>query len=186
MTETKAKDWPLTCVIGDFEMRRITVGEIHDTHTPASRSVDANTPMESVVRTFATSAAIQSIFVVEDDGRLVGAINRLDLLRWVAVKIVGGEASRSLTVGNIRRIVFAADASDLARRAPSVPSISVETDLAAALRMMMDSGEPVVPVVDKHGKLVGDLRVSEVLSAALEFDQSVRPSAAVESSAGHQ
>ena len=167
-------------------MKRITVGEIHDRHTPGFKTVAPNSSLETVVRTFAASGAVQSIFVVEEDGRLVGAINRQDLLMWVGVKIVGGEASRTLTVGNIRRIVFAANARDLARRTSSVRPINPKTDLSAALRAMLDSGEPVVPVVDEDGKLVGDLRVSEVLAAALDFEQADMLSPASGSAHGQQ
>ncbi len=158
-------------------MNRITVGEIHEKHVPGFKSVAASTSVDTVVRTFAANTSVQCVFVVEDDGQLIGAINRLDLLRWVAVKIIGGEASRSLSVGNIRRILFAADAGDLARRTSAVPTVSLDTDLDASLRLMMDSGEPVLPVVDADGRLVGDLRVSEILAAALDSDESARTGA---------
>lgn len=153
-------------------MKRITVGEVHNRHAPAFKTVNESTSLDVVIGTFAAGASVQAIFVVDDSGNYKGTINRKDLIGWVAIKLVGGESSRSMTVGHMRRILFAADAADLMRGGSRVPSVSDSTNLAKALQIMMDSGEPVLPVVDGTGKLVGDLRVSEILNAALNFDEA--------------
>lgn len=151
-------------------MKRITVGQIHNKHGAAFKPVRESTPLDTVIGTFAAGASVQSVFVVDESGFYKGAVTRKDLLRWLAVKVVGGESSRSLSVGNMRQILFAADVNDLVSGGARVPSISESTNLEQALRVMMDSDEPVLPVVDGEGKLVGDLRVSEILNAALNFD----------------
>lgn len=152
-------------------MNRIKVKEIHGQHTPAFITVKDSTSLDTVIRSFVAGASAQAIFVVDDQGLYRGAITRKDLLNWVAIKIVGGEPARSLSVGNMRTILFAADAADLMRKGSTVPEMM---DLAEALKLMMDSGEPVLPVVDDAGKLVGDLRVSEILDAVLRFDANLK------------
>lgn len=147
--------------------------EIHGLHTPAFKTVKDSASLDTVIRSFAADAFVQAIFVVDNQGLYRGAITRKDLLNWVAVKIVGGEAARSLSVGNMRTILFAADAADLMRKGSTVPEMM---GLAEALKLMMDSGEPVLPVVEDAGKLVGDLRVSEILNAVLGFDAEVQES----------
>lgn len=154
-------------------MNRIRVKEIHGQHAPAFKTVKSSTSLDTVIRSFAAGSSVQAIFVVDNQGLYRGAINRRDLLNWVAVKIVGGEPARSLSIGNMRTILFAADAGELMRKGIALPEM---TDLAKALKLMMDSGEPVLPVVDEAGMLVGDLRVSEILDAVLRFDAEAHES----------
>ena len=153
-------------------MKRITVGQIHNRHSAAFKPVRESTSLDTVVGTFAAGASVQSIFAVDESGFYKGAITRKDLLRWLAIKVVGGESSRSLSVGHMRQILFAADVNDLLRSGARVPAVSESMNLEQALGAMLDSDEPVLPVVDSEGKLVGDLRVSEILNAALNFDET--------------
>jgi CBS domain-containing protein len=152
-------------------MKRIRVKEIHDQHSSAFKTVEESTSLDTVVRSFASGSTAQAVFVVDDTGLYRGAITRKHLLNWVAVKIVGGESARSLSIGNMRSILFAAAAGDLMRQGFAAPAVPETMDLAEALKMMMDSGEPILPVVDEAGKLV--VRVSEILDAVLRYGDGV-------------
>jgi CBS domain-containing protein len=134
--------------------------------------------LREVIAKFADGPSVLAVFVIDDSGLFQGAIARKDLLSWVAIKAVGGESSHSMSVGNMRRMLAASTAADLIRNAPSMPVVTESTTLEKALLLMMDSGESILPVVDESGKLVGDLRVSEILNAALKFDVKVQASQA--------
>ncbi len=153
-------------------MNRIPVKEIHDLHEVGYKTVTESAKLDEVVRTFADGITTQIVFVVDEDEHYRGALTRKDLLSLIAVKMVGGETSRAMTIGNMRQILFASNAGDLMRGGARVPVVSESLNIAEALRLMMASGEPVLPVVDDDGKLVGDLRVSEILSAVLNFDEA--------------
>lgn len=153
-------------------MNRILVKEIHDLHEVGFKTVTESAPLDEVVDTFAQGVATQIVFVIDNCDQYRGAITRKDLLNLIAVKMVGGETSRAVTVGNMRQILFASNAGDLMRGNASVPVVAETLNLAEALKLMMDSGEPVLPVVNGEGELVGDLRVSEILSALLNFDEA--------------
>ena len=151
-------------------MDQMTVKEIHGKHAAAFKTVTESTSLDTVVWTFAAGASVQAVFVIDDTGSYRGAITRNDLLKWVTAKIVGSEATSSLGAGNMREILTAGDAGYLMRGDSTVPPVSETMDLAAALTLMMNSGEPVLPVVDSEGKLVGDLRISEILHSVLSLN----------------
>ncbi len=152
------------------QLKSITVGEVHDTHVSAFETVREFVSLDVVISMFAARASVQAVFVVDDSGNYKDAITWDDLLKWVTVEVAGGESSRSMSAGNVRRSLFAANTGDLVRGRSMVPPVSESADLATALRIMMDSSEPVLPVVDRGGMVVGDLRVSEILAAALDYD----------------
>jgi hypothetical protein len=48
--------------------------------------------------------------------------------------------------------------------------------LETAFNQMMNFGEDVIPVLDSEGRILGDLRLSEVLLQAVEVGEQAMPS----------
>ncbi len=93
------------------------------------------------------SEQIESVYVLDDDGQLIGALDIVDLIR----------ASPAQPV---------ADLLDEA----GVPSMQVDADVPEIARVMTDYNLLSMPVVDSGGHMVGVLSVDDVLELTLPAD----------------
>ena len=71
-------------------------------------------------------------------------------------------------------IVDAKKAKDLVSGDPKAITVKETDTLQTALDKMLDHEEDVLPVVDNERRILGDLRLSEVLLKAIEVGKQVR------------
>jgi CBS domain-containing protein len=156
-------------------MKRILVKEVYKSHGTASVALPEDTPLEDVIARFAHEPVLRGIFLVDSQQRLAGVITRMSLMKWVHFQLFGGRPTKTASPWEVFRFVGAAKAKDLSSRDwKSLPV--VETDsLQTALERMIEHNEGVVPVVDTEGKILGDLRLPEVLLKALEVGKQATP-----------
>jgi len=129
--------------------------------------VQQDTPLEEVIRDFASDHTLRGIFLVDDAGRLAGVINRHDLLAWARFQFNLSSRSEPLRLSQVRRMVSAAHACDLAAPGSRQAAVRPEDSLEDALERMARYDLTDIPVVDAAGRIVDDLRLSEVLLSAL-------------------
>ncbi len=103
--------------------------------------------------------AITRLPVVDDDGRLLGVVSRLDVLRQVMdipLTVPGKAAARpTLPLGEGRL------ASEVMEK--HAPVVDEDTDLSGVIASFLTSGEHRVIVVDGHGRPVGLISDSDVV-----------------------
>jgi CBS domain-containing protein len=143
-------------------VRAADVNRLHGVVT--SVIVYENEPLKEVTAKLASNPTIRGIFVVDSQGNFTGVITRVDLMKWVHLKLFGGKG-RELSIGEIFRLIYANKAKDLLRRDLFSITVKGNGTLQAALDRMIDYGEDIIPVLDKDGKIIGDLTVNKVLSA---------------------
>ena len=153
-------------------MKKILVEEVYKLAGPASLSVPENTSLKEIVERFAHEPGIRAIFLVDSKKRFCGMIRRVDLAKWLYLKLFGKTGGGAAPTGEILRLAFADKARDLARGDSESMGIHPEDTLQEAMNQMIFHGEAIIPVVDKEGKILGDLRISEVLMKALELEES--------------
>lgn len=124
----------------DLVLRQIAVGEIMHQDPPAVRR---DAPLDVVLARFLESD-LGTVFVTEENGRLVGEVSIHD------VKASLGEATA------LGGLALAGDVSQAAARA------SAETSLADALDVLTRVGRDLLAVVDTGGKLVGCLALRSI------------------------
>jgi len=148
-------------------MKIIQVKDVYQLHGTASDTVFEDSSLEEIVRIFATKPALRCIFLINSSQRFAGIITPNDLLKWSTIMLLKGKVEIK-SAEEAERIVFATKAMDL--KADYWPSLGVkETDnLQTALNQMIGSGENILPVIDNQGKILGDLRLSEILLKAFE------------------
>jgi len=79
------------------------------------------------------------------------------------------------STGEIIHLAFATRAKDLARGDWRYFGVKVSDTIQDALERMIACGDAIIPVLDNEGKVLGDLRVTEILIKALEFGKLDQP-----------
>src|SRR5664280_1757810 len=92
------------------------------------------------------SAQIESVFALDDDGRLTGAVHLADLIRAAETQVI----STLVEEGG--------------------PVVAAEADVPEIARLMTDYNLVSMPVVDAEGRMIGVLSVDDVLELTLPAD----------------
>ncbi len=106
-------------------------------------------------------------------------VNKIDLLNWVSMQMDQLPAGEPLTKGQMRRLLGARHVSDLAAKGSTEAAVRLDETVADALYKMTSHKLADIPVVDADGRIVNDLRLSEILAYMLAMV------AGVERHAGH-
>ena len=148
------------------------VREVYRTAGTESVMVRESDSMDSVLAQFAGRTGLRSIFVTDDEGRLVGVITRSDLLDWTKLRL-GAVLTGALTQDRLMRLsqlVRAATARDAIHPGGPVVSVGPDADVGEALHEMLEADLTALPVVDGQGRILGDLTLSDVLRHVLDLD----------------
>jgi len=79
-----------------------------------------------------------------------------------------------ITFSELFRIVNANKARDLAKCDGHSLGVKETDTLQTALDRMLELEEDVLPVIDNQGKILGDLRLSEILLKVIEAGKKVK------------
>ncbi|MFC1919643.1 CBS domain-containing protein [Chloroflexota bacterium] len=150
-------------------MKTILVKDVYLVHGMASALVPEGSKLEDVINTFGREPGLRAVFLVDSKQRFIGLITRIDLLKWVQHKVFGGKGDRQITAHEVFRFLFAAKAKDLARGDRDSLAVTENDSIQEALDRMIEYEETAIPVIDGQGKVLGDIRLSEVLLKALEI-----------------
>ncbi len=149
-------------------MKTITVAQLCKTSHLRSLVMHQDTPLDAVINKFTTDHMLRGIFLVNDDNRLVAILNHHDLLNWARLRFGFSTREHFLSIGQVRRLVKAERVRDLAVPEQGQTAVTLEDSLATALEKMVKYNLIDIPVVDRDGRIVNDLLLSEILSFVLE------------------
>ncbi|MFC1989993.1 CBS domain-containing protein [Chloroflexota bacterium] len=155
-------------------MKTIIVSEVYKLHGTATDTISEDTSLEHIISRFAWEPGLRGIFLIDARQKLSGIVTRADLLKWAHFQLYGGKGRYELGISEFFRIADAKKAKDLARRDGRSLGIKETDSLQTALDKMLDVEEDVLPVIDNQGKILGDLRLSEVLLKVIEVGKQVR------------
>lgn len=100
--------------------------------------------------------------------RFSGVITRNDLLKWTHLQFGSEMRSISISPKDICRVASATRAKDLAVGDWRTMGVRLDADLATALQQFMEHDEIDIPVLDKDGRVLGDLRLSQTLYYSID------------------
>ena len=155
-------------------MKTILVKDVYQLHGTATDTISEDTSLEHIISRFANEPGLRGVFLIDARQRLSGIVTRADLMKWAHFQLYGGKGRYELSISEFFRIADAKKAKDLARRDGRSLGIKETDSLQTALDKMLDVEEDVLPVIDNQGKILGDLRLSEVLLKAIELGKQVR------------
>lgn len=144
-------------------MENVIVSELCE-KISEKRMVRDDMGIEYAIKAFASHTHTHVLFVVNKDGVLTGIVKLKQLLEWVKVK---------LNIVSEKHIVTRSDAFEVLRLSQSctikeitseIISVKQGDTIAHAVNLMAEKEMVEIPVVDDVGKLVGELRISDLLS----------------------
>ena len=149
-------------------MKAIRVEQVYRLHGTATDSIPEDTSLEYVVGRFAREPSLRGVFLVDSRQRLSGVLTRADLMKWAHLQLFGGKGRHDIAISDFFRIIDAKKAKGLVTTDPRSIAVKESDNLQTALDKMLDYEEDVLPVVDKDFRILGDLRLSEVLLKVIE------------------
>ncbi|MCX4781555.1 CBS domain-containing protein [Streptomyces sp. NBC_01264] len=127
---------------------------VNDVMTHAVISVNRGAPFKDIVEAM-RQWRISALPVLSEDGRVAGVVSEADLL----LKAQGADESRAVTAGQLM----------------TVPAVTVteETGIPGAARLMAHRHLKRLPVVDADGRLVGVVSRGDLLKIYLRPDADI-------------
>lgn len=155
-------------------MKTIRVEEVYRLDGTASASLPGDVPLSEVIARFAHEPGLRAVFLIDAEQRFARVVTRIAIMKWTQFQLFGrwrAEISASAT----SQVVDSARAKHLARGDWRSLGVKASDTLETAFNQMMNFGEDVIPVLDSEGRILGDLRLSEVLLKAVEVGEQAMP-----------
>ena len=152
-------------------MKTILAKDVYQLHGTASISVTEEVSLEDIIYKFAHEPGIRGVFLIDEEQRFAGIISRTAIMKWAEFQLFGKWKS-GIPVSEITHIVDSVKAKYLARGDWRSLGVKEWDTLELAFNQMMSLGEDIIPVLDDDGRIIGDLRLSEVLLKAIEVGRS--------------
>lgn len=149
----------------------LTVKDIEHLLVVNPSCVSAETPMRDVLKKLTEDLRTRQVYVVDDDGRLLGAVRMNSVVEYLFQFDALIEHNKSLYDAYIPK-EGAKIAADLMISPPL--RVTEQTTLGDMARLLMKEGINEKPVVDGQEHLVGQVNVYEVISAYLEIEPPAR------------
>jgi CBS domain-containing protein len=155
-------------------VKTILVKDVYQLHGTATDSIPEDASLEHIISRFAHEIGLRGIFLIDARQRFSGVITRPALMKWAHYQLFSGKGRHDIAIFDFFRIVDAKKAKDLVSGDPKPITIKETDTLQTALDKMLDHEEDGLPVVDNELRIIGDLRLSEVLLKAIEEGKQVR------------
>ena len=153
--------------------KTIFVRDAYDTSQMNSLIFNQEEPVEKIIKTFADSPYCRGIFITDDENNLVGVINRIDLLNWAKYRLGAGlTGGFAFSYREIARYAFSTKAKDIANVYGAEAHVKRGDNVLKALDLMLRSSLIDVPVLDDDGKIIGEIKLSEILKKIIELDRN--------------
>ena len=123
-------------------------------------------PLTAVIESFSRDRGASAIFVVDADDHLVGCIREQALDADLVTLVVPQRLWPAIREMDTRDVLRAARGPRRTAREVmvGVRSITPHTLLTEAVGLMIRAGQPTAPLVDTDGRLLGYVRLLEVLA----------------------
>ncbi|MFN3622018.1 MAG: CBS domain-containing protein [Nitrososphaerales archaeon] len=149
-------------------MKKLLIKDIYNPEKTVALIVKEDENFTNIVKKFVEEPYIRGLFVIDKSGRYVGFIKRESILQWAKVKL--GDVS------GLEEYIFKFSKDAIAKQLiyphSEKATISPEDDAVKCLRLMLSYDLTDIPVVDKNGKILGDVTIPELIAKVLEVSVS--------------
>ena len=153
------------------EIRYQKVSEIYDSVVGKPATVVTQDVLRKAVDAMIANPVSQKVYVTDANGKLLGVISMGSLLEQVGYRIGARKTGVTSFIHMMKDILEESVEHFMKKPVP----ITRETDLQAALKLMLESGLNDLPVVDEKGILVGELNGLEILVTARKLFKEQEP-----------
>jgi CBS-domain-containing membrane protein len=151
----------------------VLVRDVYKIHGTASLTTSEDSSLEAIIEIYANRPDVRGIFLLDKQQRFVGMVSRLTIYKWAQFQLFK-KSCDGISCSEVTEIVESAKAKHLSHGNWKSTGIKESTSLEKAFQQMMDFGEDILPVVDENGRVLGDLRLSELLQMAIKVGRLSR------------
>jgi CBS domain-containing protein len=144
-------------------LEKIFISDIHKIFGTKMKTLPLDATLEDAIRIFASETSLSGICLLANNENYAGMITRMDLLKWSHLQFTDGHGIHGVAISEYYRMIDARKAKDLVSRASGDYYVKESDTIQTALDKMIDSEEDIIPVLNAQGKILGDLRLSEIL-----------------------
>jgi CBS domain-containing protein len=143
----------------------LLVSDVYDLVIKEPSVVKSGSKIHQVFDEYLKSPISRKVYVVDDNGKLLGAVTTETLLRLLGYR-VGIREFAGFSLWKLMRDMLKEGVDDVFIKVPPVK----QTDkLTKALQIMLDNHVNDLPVVDADGKLIGELNSLEIFHKGREL-----------------
>lgn len=130
--------------------------------------------LEAAIRRFASQPETHAIFVVDNKGKLKGLVKIRHLLNWIRLKLGVSRERRNINVAEAFEVAKLSQSSQIGDITSPAVTVKPEDSLAHALNLMANEEVVELAVVNDDGELVGEIKLTQVLSQLLDTGSSAQ------------
>ena len=154
-------------------LEELIVGDTYQPDRSPPLLIGPDAGFAAIVQRLARQPELRGTFVVDDEQRLLGIITRGDLLDWSRAQLGASLQAPFKGVEETLRLASLINASKVGQvmhANSNKAAVKKDSSLAHALRLMVELDLIVLPVVDSYDRVIGEVRLSDILARALEGD----------------
>ena len=136
----------------------LLVSDVYDLVIKEPSMVRAGSKIQEVFDQFLKNPVSQKVYVIDEEGKLLGAVTTQTLLRLLGYR-VGVREFAGFSLWKLMRDMLKEGVDGVFVK---VPPVKATDKLTKALQIMLDNHVSDLPVVDEDGKLVGELNSLEI------------------------
>lgn len=146
----------------------LLVSDVYDLVIKEPATVRTGSKIREVFDEYLKNPVSRKVYVVDEQGKLMGAVTTETLLRLLGYR-VGIREFAGLSLWKMMRDLLKEGVDGVFIR---VPTVKATDKVTKALQVMLDNHLNDIPVVDPDGKLIGELNSLELFHKGRElFDQ---------------
>lgn len=153
-------------------IKQTNIATVCETSPMGALVIHINRPLREAIDQFSHEHSTHSIFLIDDQDLFVGVINNRDLLDWARLQFNVYPSDYKMSVHHVRRLLMANSIGDLARPESKKMSVKLSDSIEEALQVMTEYNLEDIAVLDDHGRIANDMRLSEVLRFALDIQST--------------
>ena len=145
---------------GRIDLEKVKVRKVARIFRPEKLKVKGDTPLNKLVKLLLDHKENHNIYVLDDDGCLLGIISFHELLKvfWAKIGLMDKEIFDHM---EFIHYTYSTTADDI--MAPAV-SVTDEDNLLTAIRLMEKNKLRDLPVLDADGRVIEEVNSSELLA----------------------
>lgn len=149
-------------------LHRTTVEDLHESDLRRGTILAASASLRDVVEALDYKPDLAAVYVVDARDRYVGLVTRSDLAAWIDHNLAPTAEAGGLDGEGLADRISQAGAEEAVHPRSTEVAVEPSEPVEHALRRMIETGLPVVPVVDAEGSVLGELRTPRLLTHLLQ------------------
>lgn len=149
-------------------LHRTPVENLHESDLRRGTILAASASLKDVIHTLSHKSDLAAVYVVDARDRYVGIVTRSDLVGWLDHNLDTAAGGADLDGAVLAERIRQAGAEDAVHPRSAEVALEPHESVEHALRRMIVTGLPVVPVVDAEGSIMGELELPRLLTHVLQ------------------